>query len=148
MDQIVIGSEGFHVFIDKSGFKQMIVHDGMVKIGAYVSIGASVNIDKGLMGRNTLIENECKFDNLVHVAHRVIIGKGSTIAAKVCFSGSVTLGENVWIGPSATISNRINIGAFAKVLLGSVVIRNIKAHSIVSGNFARSHEKHLREYCN
>lgn len=144
----VLGSEGFHLFTDKNGIKRIVKHDGLVKIGKNVDIGASVNIDKGLMGENTVLEDECKIDNLVHIAHRAKIGSGSSIVALSCVAGSAVIEKNVWIGANVTISNRIKIGESAKVLLGSVVIRNVRANSVVSGNFARNHEKHLREYCN
>jgi len=53
------------------------------------------------------------------------------------------LGNNVWIGPKCVILNRLSIGDGSKVLMGPVVIRNVKENESVSGNFALPHDKHL-----
>lgn len=143
----VIGSEGFHVFADTKGIKRMAIHDGKVLIERYVDIQASVNIDKGLMGKDTIISDECKIDNAVHIAHRVFLDNRVTIAANACIAGTVNVGKNVWIGPSCVLSNRVSIGDNAEVLLGSVVIRNVKPGITVSGNFAQDHKKHLLRHC-
>lgn len=139
----VIGSEGFHVFTDTIGIKRMVIHDGSVLIGQNVDIHASVTIDKGLMGKDTIICDECKIDNDVHLAHRVHIGPKTLIIGASFIGGSTVIGKNVWIGPNSIISNRINIGDSSEVLIGSVVIRDIKEKLKVSGNFALPHEKHL-----
>lgn len=139
----VIGSEGFHVFTDIQGIKRMVIHDGSVIIGKYVDIHASVTIDKGFMGRDTVISKECKLDNNVHLAHRVHVGCKTLIVGATSIGGSAMIGNNVWIGPNSVISNRISIGDGSKVLMGSVVIRNVKENESISGNFALPHEKHL-----
>ena len=143
----VIGSEGFHVFTDTQGIKRMVVHDGSVIIGQNVDLQATVTIDKGLMGRDTIIGDECKLDNLVQIAHRVHLAKSVSIASGACVAGSVNIGNNVWIGPGSVVSNRVNVGDGAKILLGSVVIRNVKTKESVSGNFAQEHKKHLFSQC-
>lgn len=144
----VIGSEGFHVFTDTIGIKRMVIHDGSVLIGQNVDLQASVTVDKGLMGRDTIIGDECKLDNLVQIAHRVHLAKGVSLASGACVAGSVNIGNNVWVGPGSVVSNRVNLGDGAKILIGSVVIRNVKAKESVSGNFAQEHKKHLFSQCN
>lgn len=144
----VIGSEGFHVFTDTQGIKRMVIHDGSVIIGQNVDLQASVTVDKGLMGRDTIIGDECKLDNLVQIAHRVHLAKGVSLASGACVAGSVNIGNNVWVGPGSVVSNRVNVGDGAKILIGSVVIRNVKAKESVSGNFAQEHKKHLFSQCN
>ena len=144
----VIGSEGFHVFTDTIGIKRMVIHDGSVLIGQNVDLQASVTVDKGLMGRDTIIGDECKLDNLVQIAHRVHLAKGVALASGACVAGSVNIGNNVWVGPGSVVSNRVNVGDGAKILIGSVVIRNVKAKESVSGNFSQEHKKHLFSQCN
>ena len=139
----VIGSEGFHVFTDIQGIKRMVIHDGEVIIGKNVDLQASVTVDKGLMGRDTLIGDECKMDNLVHISHRVHLSKGCYFASYACVGGSAEIKENVWMGPRSVVSNRIIVERCARILIGSVVINNIKEGHSVSGNFALPHEKHV-----
>jgi len=59
-------------------------------------------------------------------------------------SGNVRVGNDVWIGPSAAISNGITIGDNCWVSLGSVVTKDVQAGSRVSGNFAIDHEKFIQ----
>ena len=94
----VIGSEGFHVFTDTQGIKRMVIHDGEVIIGKNVDLQASVTVDKGLMGRDTIIGDECKLDNFVHISHRVHLSKLLFCLIRLC-RGSAEVGENVWMGP-------------------------------------------------
>lgn len=143
----VIGEDGFHVFEDLNTTKRIAMHDGLVKIGKNVDIQASVTVDKGFMGRDTVIGDECKIDNAVHIAHRVHVGRKTLIASGACIAGSVDIGENVWIGPHSVISNRVSICDNAKILIGSIVIRNIKKAISVSGNFAVEHAKHIKSQC-
>jgi len=139
----VIGSEGFHVFTDTQGIKRMVIHDGLVIIGQNVDIQASVTVDKGLMGRDTIIGDECKLDNFVHISHRVHLSKSCYFASYACVGGSAEVGENVWMGPKSVLANRITVGDGARILIGSVVINNIREKECVSGNFALPHTKHL-----
>lgn len=139
----VLGSEGFHVFNDSKGVKRMVTHDGWVIIGKNVDLQASVTVDKGLMGRDTIIGDQCKLDNLVHIAHRAHLGKSISVASGACVAGSTNIGNNVWIGPGSIVSNRVSIGDQARVLIGAVVIRNVRSGESVSGNFAKEHKKHL-----
>ncbi len=125
----------------------MVIHDGWVFVGENVDIKASVTVDKGLMGRDTVIGNECKLDNLVHIAHRAVLGKRVSLVSGVCVAGSVNVGDNVWVGPGSILSNRVSIGDEARILIGSVVIRNVKPKENVSGNFAQEHKKHILSQC-
>lgn len=139
----VVGTDGFHCFDDLQGRKKKVLHDGRVIIGENVEIGANVSIDRGLMGRDTIIGSHTKIDNLVHVAHRVHIGEACLLVAGSVISGSVTLGKGVWVGPGVVISNRITIGDEARLLIGAVVVRNVKPGASVSGNFAMDHKQRV-----
>lgn len=139
----VIGEDGFHVFDDMHGIKRIAIHDGWVKIGKNVEIHASVVVDKGFMGRDTVIGDECKLDEHVHIAHRAHIGCCTVIAGGADLAGSTNIGQNVWVGPQSIVSNRVSVGDNARINIGSVVIKNVKDNAIVSGNFAINHAKHL-----
>jgi UDP-3-O-[3-hydroxymyristoyl] glucosamine N-acyltransferase len=140
----VIGGEGFEVR-SIEGKNEVISHDGKVIIGDDVEIQSLCNIDKGLMGRDTLIGDETKIDSLVHVAHGVKIGKRCKIVAQVMISGSCTIGDDVWIGPGATISNGLTIGARSRISIGSTVVSNVKKDDTVTGYFAESHNMFIRK---
>lgn len=48
-------------------------------------------------------------------------------------TGSVKIGDRVWIGPDVTILHSVDIGEGAVVAAGSVVTKNIPPYSIVAG---------------
>ena len=72
-------------------------------------------------------------DNMVHIAHNVIIGKNSCIAAQTGISGSVTIGDNVTIGGQVGFAGHITIGENVIIAAKSGVTKNIKDNSVVAG---------------
>lgn len=141
----VIGEDGFMVrkFNDKN---RIIKHTGGVKIGNNVEIGSNCGIDKALFEGFTEVGDNTKTDNLVHIAHNVIIGENCIIPAGVTISGFTTIGNNSWIGPGAIISDSLKIGNNVKISLGSVVVKNLIDNGYVSGNFAISHDRFLDNF--
>ena len=102
----VIGGKGFG-FDDKN--KVPIEHFGNVVIGDNSYIGANTTIDRAVFD-STIIGDFSHIDNLVHIAHNVVLGKHSIIAAQVGIAGSTVIGDNVKIGGQAGISGHLNIG--------------------------------------
>lgn len=143
----IIAGDGFEVKIIY-GKQVVIPHDGKVIIGQNVDIGYNTCIDKGMFGRDTIIGDGTKIDNLCHIAHGVQIGKNTKIAAKAMIAGSCTIGANVWIGPGSNVSNSLEIGDNAKVTIGSTVLKNVEPNQIVTGYFAQEHKVFLRKYLN
>lgn len=116
-------------------------------IGNGVEIQTNCNISRGLFpSRSTVIHDEVCIDALVHIAHAVQVGPKTKIAAGTTIGGNVVIGENVWIGPGSCVSNGVKIGDGATISLGSVVVRDVREGSRVTGNFAVDHEVFLREY--
>jgi len=132
-----IGQVGFGYEREPDGEVALIPHLGGVQIGHRVHMGANSCIDRGTIG-DTIIEDDVKIDNLVHVAHNVIVGRGAFLIANSMIGGSVRIGKNAWIAPSATVINGRQVGNDAVVGLGAVVIRNVAPGETVVGNPARS----------
>src|SRR5216117_997588 len=89
----VIGADGFG-FEMVDGRHEKIQQLGIVQIDDDVEIGANTTIDRARFGR-TWIRQGVKIDNLVQIAHNVVIGKDSVIAAQTGISGSTRVGEYV-----------------------------------------------------
>jgi UDP-3-O-[3-hydroxymyristoyl] glucosamine N-acyltransferase len=138
----VLGSEGYEHKRTTRGILS-VVHDGIVEVGHRVEIGANACIDKGFRGKPTRIGDDTKIDNLVHVAHSVVLGRRCMVVASAMLGGSTVFGDDVWVGPNATVSSVLRVGERASVTLGAVVTRNVEPESRVSGNFAVAHEKFL-----
>ena len=131
----VIGGHGFG--FERHGERwQPKDHPYAVLISDDVYIGANTCIDAGSW-RNTMIQTGVRIDNLVHVAHNVIIQPHALVIAGAELSGSVTVGEGAWVGPKACVLQRVIIGSGALVGLGAVVTRDVEPHTTVAGNPAR-----------
>jgi UDP-3-O-[3-hydroxymyristoyl] glucosamine N-acyltransferase len=125
---------------DASGRYQRFPHVGGVRIGADVEIGSNVCIDRGSIG-DTVICDGARIDNLVHVAHNVVIGENAVVIANAMLGGSARVERDSWIAPSASIMNQASVGAGAVVGLGAVVLRDVAANTVVAGNPARELER-------
>jgi len=134
----VIGATGYEYKKTSKGILP-VFHDGKVVIKNKVEVGAGTTIDKGFSFRNTVIDDETKIDNNVYVAHASHVGKRVFIVGNAMLSGSVTVGDDVWIGPSVTLPNGIKVGNHAILTIGSVVTKDVAANERVTGNFAVPH---------
>ncbi len=104
-----IGAVGFgYVFVD--GAHQLIPHNGGVIIEDFVEIGANTCVDRAKFG-NTIIGAGTKIDNLVQIAHNVVMGKCCLIAAQVGVAGSCRLGDGVVLAGQVGLADNIEIGA-------------------------------------
>jgi UDP-3-O-[3-hydroxymyristoyl] glucosamine N-acyltransferase len=104
----VIGADGFG-FESAQGRYEKVPQVGIVQIDDDVEIGANTTIDRARFGR-TWIQQGAKIDNLVQVAHNVVIGKNSVLAGQAGIAGSVRIGERVMIGGQAGITGHVEIG--------------------------------------
>lgn len=104
----VIGADGFG-FEPEKGRYEKVPQIGIVQIDDDVEIGANATIDRARFGR-TWIQRGVKIDNLVHLAHNVVVGEDTVMAAGVGIAGSTRVGKRVIIGGQAGIVGHIEIG--------------------------------------
>lgn len=131
-----IGGAGYGYEKNDGGEFEFIPHLGNVVIKDFVEIGNNTCIDRAVLG-STILEDNVKVDNLVHIAHGVHIGHNSMIIANSMVAGSVKIGKNVWVAPSASILNQKNLGDNSLIGMGAVVLKNVPEDKIFIGNPAR-----------
>jgi UDP-3-O-[3-hydroxymyristoyl] glucosamine N-acyltransferase len=141
---VVIGADGFGHERNAQGALEKFPQIGGVWIGDDVEIGANSCVSRGTL-TDTIIESGVRVDNLVHIAHNVIIERDAVLTANAMIAGSTRIGARAWIAPSAAIMDGISIGADAVVGLGAVVIRSVADHAVVAGNPARALVKRTTE---
>ncbi len=134
----VIGSDGFG-FITIDGLHHKIPQVGSVEIQDDVEIGANVTIDRARFDK-TIIGKGVKIDNLVQIAHNVVIGENSLIVAQVGISGSTSVGKGVTIAGQAGLAGHLTIGDGAVLAGRSGVTKDVPANTVVSGFPAKSHD--------
>jgi UDP-3-O-[3-hydroxymyristoyl] glucosamine N-acyltransferase len=128
---VVVGSDGFgYEFVD--GRHEKLPQVGTVEIGDDVEIGANTTLDRARFSR-TVVGEGTKIDNLVQVAHNVVIGRHCLICAQAGISGSTTLEDYVVLAGQVGTVGHITVGRGAKVGAQSGVSRDVPAGASVFG---------------
>ena len=104
----VIAADGFGFEIVE-GRHDKVPQIGIVQIDDDVEIGANTTVDRARFGR-TWIKEGAKIDNLVQIAHNVVVGKHSVIAAQTGVAGSSRVGDYVMIGGQVGVTGHVEIG--------------------------------------
>lgn len=126
-----IGQDGFGFIMGASGHLK-VPQVGLVAIESDVEIGAGTTVDRGGI-RNTVIGEGTKIDNLVQIAHNVVIGRHCIIAGQSGLSGSVTLGDFVVLGARVGIRQHITVGNGARLAARASVMRDVPAGELWGG---------------
>lgn len=136
----VIGSDGFGYSKDTDEMLVHFPHIGGVVIEDNVHIGSNTSIDRGAL-TDTIIKKGAKIDNLVHIAHNVIVGKNTMVVANSMIGGSTIIGENAYVGPSTSLRDVIKIGDRAFIGMASSVLKDVPNDEIWTGVPAQPLEK-------
>ena len=81
----------------------------------------------------TIIGDNVRIDNLCQIAHNVLIGKNSIIAAQTGIAGSTKIGNNCLMGGQVGISGHLIIGNNVTIAAKSGVTKNISDNETVAG---------------
>ena len=130
----VIGADGFGFAPQRGGAWQKIAQLGGVVIGNDVEIGANCCIDRGALD-DTVIEDGCKLDNLIQIAHNVRIGAHTAIAACAGIAGSAVIGKRVQIGGASGIAGHITVCDDAVISTMTLISRSVTKPGFYSGIF-------------
>jgi UDP-3-O-[3-hydroxymyristoyl] glucosamine N-acyltransferase len=139
---VVVGADGFGYV--KEGKKNVKVPQiGKVEIEDDVEIGPNSTIDRATLGK-TIIRRGVKIDNLVMVAHNVVIGEDSIIVAQVGIAGSTKIGSNVILAGQVGVADHVEIGDNVMVGAQSGVGQDLPADQAYSGSPPLPHREFLR----
>ena len=141
---VVVGSDGFGFAKDDAGHWHKIVQSGNVVIESDAELQANSCIDRGAY-EDTVVGEGTKIDNLVQIAHNVILGRACVLAAHTGLAGSITAGDGVQFGGKAGLADHLTIGPGAKSAAGAGVISDVPAGETWAGYPARSIRRWLRE---
>jgi len=139
----VIGGDGFGYERNDLGEMEKFPHIGGVRIEDYVEIGSNTCVDRGTLG-DTVIREGAKVDNLVHIAHNVVVGRHSVIIAHAMIGGGTQIGDYAWVAPASSIRDGIVVGEHTTIGLGAVVVRDVPPALTVMGVPARSAETYKK----
>lgn len=127
----IIGADGFG-FTVSNGEICKIPQTGIVRIGNNVELGALCTIDRAA-GHETVIEDNCKFDDRVHIGHNCVVGANTMISAQVGVAGTTTIGEWCLIGGQAGIADHLKLPAKTQLAARTAVITNLPSAGVYAG---------------
>jgi len=142
---VVIGADGFGYTEMPDGARRKIPQIGTVEIGDDVEIGANTTIDRARVGR-TVIGNGVKIDNLVMIAHNVMIGDHAVIVAQAGIAGSSTIGARAMLAGQVGVAGHLTIGEGAIIGAQSGVSKNVPPGAFFFGYPAGPMEKVSRAH--
>jgi len=142
----VIGADGFGNAPQPDGSWEKIEHLGNVIIGNDVEIGANTTVDRAQM-ESTVIGNGVKIDNLCQIAHNVVIGDHTVLAAQVGIAGSAQIGKYCIIAGQVGIIGHLKIADHTTIMAQAGVIGNIrKEGQVLLGSPAIPSGQYMRSY--
>ncbi|MCH7881671.1 MAG: UDP-3-O-(3-hydroxymyristoyl)glucosamine N-acyltransferase [Proteobacteria bacterium] len=127
---VVLGSDGFGLLFYQQKWEK-IPQIGTVLLHDDVEIGANTTVDRGSLD-DTIIEQGCKLDNLIQVAHNVRIGAHTAIAACVGIAGSAHIGSYCKISGAAVVLGHLTIVDHVTITAMSLVTKDIKKPGVYS----------------
>ena len=139
----VVGSDGFGYIPNAKGEYEKVPQIGNVILEDDVELGSNVSIDRAAFG-STLIKKGVKIDNLVQVAHNVIIGDHTAIAAQAGISGSTKIGKHCMIAGQAGFVGHIEVADQVIVGAQSGVSKSIEKSGKYRGSPAQDMAQQLR----
>lgn len=138
----VVGSDGFGFAPGANGYDK-IPQIGIAILEDDVEIGANTCIDRATMGA-TIIKRGVKLDNMVQIAHNVVIDEHTVMAAQCGVAGSTKVGSWCMVGGQTGISGHIRIGNQVKVGGHSAIANSVKDGKAVMGYPAFDHSQFAR----
>jgi len=130
----IIGADGFGFAPQQEGESyKKVAQIGNVIIEDHVEIGANVTIDRATLG-STKIKKGVKIDNLIQIAHNVVINENTVMASQTGISGSTIIGKNCMIGGQVGTIGHIKIGDNVKIAAQSGISSNVKDDAVLFGS--------------
>lgn len=119
----VVGSDGFGYVFDQ-GRHLKVPQVGNVIVQDDVEIGANVAIDRGALGP-TVIGAGTKIDNLVQIAHNVVLGEHCILCGQGGISGSTRIGNYTTLAGQVGLAGHLQIGSRVTIAAQSGVMNDI-----------------------
>ena len=141
----VIGADGFGFSPDDSGVYKKVPQIGNVIIEDLVDIGSCTTIDRATLG-STIIKKGVKLDNQIQIAHNVVVGENTVIAAQTGIAGSTKIGSNCQIGGQVGFAGHITIGNNVKIQGQSGVSKSISDNEVLQGTPAFDYGEFYKSY--
>lgn len=119
----IIGGDGFGFANDRGRWRK-IAQIGRVVIHDDVDIGANTTVDRGALD-DTVIHEGVIIDNLVQIAHNVVVGPHTAIAGCCGISGSARIGAHCVLAGGVGLVGHIEIADRVTITGMTMVTKSI-----------------------
>lgn len=144
-DGAVIGSDGFGFAHHPDGRHEKILQTAPVVVEDDVEIGANTTIDRPAVGE-TRIRAGAKIDNLVQIAHGVVVGRHTLLAAQTGVAGSTRIGDSVMLGGQVGVAGHLEIGDGTRASAKTGIHHSLPPGAFVSGYPSLDNREWLRTW--
>lgn len=146
-NHVIIGSDGFGYTVEEDGSRTKVEQVGIVRLGDDVEIGAQTCVDRARFGE-TRIGNRVKVDNLVQIAHNVVLEDDVVLVAQVGISGSSVVQQKAILAGQVGVAGHLTIGQQSVVGAQGGVTKDIPAETYVWGTPATPFKKYSKNLSN
>jgi UDP-3-O-[3-hydroxymyristoyl] glucosamine N-acyltransferase len=146
-NHVVIGSDGFGYTVEEDGSRTKVDQVGIVRLGDDVEIGAQTCVDRARFGE-TRIGNRVKIDNLVQVAHNVVLEDDVVLVSQVGISGSSVVKKNAILAGQVGVAGHLTIGEKSVVGAQGGVTKDVPPGTYVWGTPATDFKKYSKNLSN
>ncbi|MGA0369066.1 MAG: UDP-3-O-(3-hydroxymyristoyl)glucosamine N-acyltransferase [Kiritimatiellia bacterium] len=146
-NHVVIGSDGFGYTVENDGSRTKVPQVGIVRLGDDVEIGAHSCVDRARFGE-TRIGNRVKVDNLVQIAHNVVIEDDVVLVSQVGISGSTVVKKNAILAGQVGVAGHLTIGEKSVVGAQGGVTKDVPPGTYVWGTPATEFKKYSKTLSN
>ena len=138
----VIGSDGFGYAPDGAKYFK-IPQVGNVILEDDVEIGAATCVDRATLG-STIVKRGVKLDNLVQIAHNVVVGEDTIMVSQVGIAGSTQIGRHCTFGGQVGTAGHIKIGDNVTIGARGGATGNVEGNQVLSGVPLMPHKEWLK----
>jgi len=138
----VIGSDGFGFAPDGDTYYK-IPQIGIVVLEDDVEIGAGACVDRAALGE-TRIKQGCKLDNMVQIAHNVVLGEHSVMAAQSGIAGSTRIGRHATFSGQSGAAGHLKLGDNVTIAGKGAATSDLESNRIYSGTPSIPHKQWIR----
>ncbi|MDF3129414.1 UDP-3-O-(3-hydroxymyristoyl)glucosamine N-acyltransferase [Kiritimatiellaeota bacterium B1221] len=142
-NHVVIGSDGFGYTVENDGSRTKVPQVGIVRLGDDVEIGAHTCVDRARFGE-TRIGDRVKIDNLVQIAHNVVIEDDVVLVSQVGISGSTVVKKNAILAGQVGVAGHLTIGEKSVVGAQGGVTKDVPPGTYVWGTPATEFKKYSK----
>lgn len=143
---VVIGAEGLLTLRQADGRLVRVSHAGGVTISEGCQILSGAVIAKSLFRSFTFIGPHSQIGIMTNIGHGAYVGEACVISGNSVIAGRSRLEDRVWVGTSASVAQGLVVGQGAQIKMGAIVVADVPAGAVMSGNFAVNHRVNMARY--